>query len=158
MAAGLTAGLCLLTTEPILGSRTRIQAEQPVTKSWRSSPVQTKGGRITALPRCHDSCMHPRHPCRCQPVPWLVSMRVNRTNAIRFILALTTGLWGAVCPQVRAADPVAIQFSLDRPIDAVAAPLVMAQTSGLFSAEGLAVTISAGTSAQETIARVSSGA
>jgi len=85
-------------------------------------------------------------------------MRVNRTNAIRFILALTTGLWGAVCPQVRAADPVAIQFSLDRPIDAVAAPLVIAQTSGLFSAEGLVVTISAGTSAQETIARVSSGA
>lgn len=73
-------------------------------------------------------------------------------------MALTTGLWGAVCPQARAADPVAIQFSLDRPIDAVAAPLVMAQTGGLFSAEGLAVTISAGTSAQETIARVSSGA
>ena len=28
----------------ILGSPTRMQAERPVTKSWRSSPVQTKGG------------------------------------------------------------------------------------------------------------------
>ena len=36
-----------------------------------------------------------------------------------------------------------MQFTLDRPIDAVAAPFVMAQVNGLFGAEGLAVTIGA---------------
>jgi len=83
-------------------------------------------------------------------------MRVNRINILSLTLALLAGMWGGVCPAARAA--VAIEFSLDRPIDAAAAPFVVAQTSGLFSAEGLAVTINAGTSAQETIARVSSGA
>lgn len=90
-------------------------------------------------------------------------MRVHRLHALRFILALSAGLSGAVCPgailtEVLAADPVAIQFSLDRPIDAVAAPFVMAQVGGLFSAEGLAVTTSAAANSQEAIARVASGA
>ncbi|HKU09071.1 MAG TPA: ABC transporter substrate-binding protein [Bradyrhizobium sp.] len=85
-------------------------------------------------------------------------MRVNRTNTIRFILALMTGLWGGVCPDARAADPVAVTFTLDRPIDAVAAPFVMAQANGLYSAQGLSVTTNAAASAQEAIARVTSGA
>jgi NitT/TauT family transport system substrate-binding protein len=85
-------------------------------------------------------------------------MRANRTSALRFILALMTGVWGAVCPNARAADPVAVQFTLDRPLDAVAAPFVMAQTSGLFSAEGLNVTMGAANGAQEAIARIASGA
>ncbi len=85
-------------------------------------------------------------------------MRVHRTHAIRFILALLAGSSSAVCPEARAADPVAIEFTLNRPVDAVAAPFVMAQTGGLFSAEGLAVTINAQTSSQEAIARVASGA
>jgi len=85
-------------------------------------------------------------------------MRVNRSLAIRFMLALLAGLSGVVCPAARAAEPIAIQLSLDRPIDAVAAPFVMAQSGGLFSAEGLNVTLSAGTSAQDAIARVASGA
>lgn len=84
-------------------------------------------------------------------------MRVNRTNTFRFILAVLAGLSGSVCPVARAADPVAVQFSLDRPIDAVAAPFVAAQVGGLFSAEGLAVTLNAAASAQEAIARVASG-
>src|SRR5690349_14178525 len=92
------------------------------------------------------------------PSRGLVSMRANRTNAFRFILALTTGVWGGVCPNARAADPVAVQFTLDRPVDAVAAPFVMAQAGGLFSAEGLNVTISAVNGAQDAIARISSGA
>ena len=45
---------------------------------------------------------------------------------------------------MRAADetrpPIAIQFSLDRPIDAGAAPFVLAAVNGLFGSEGLAVT------------------
>lgn len=85
-------------------------------------------------------------------------MPVSRTRKLRVILALLAGIGGSACPAAQAADPVTIHFSLDRPIDAVAAPLLMAQSAGLFSSEGLAVTVSAGTSAQETIARVSSGA
>ena len=50
-----------------------------------------------------------------------------------------------------------VQFTLDRPIDAVAAPFVMAQVNGLFAGEGLAVTIGAATSSQDAIARVTSG-
>jgi NitT/TauT family transport system substrate-binding protein len=82
-------------------------------------------------------------------------MRVVRSNAIRFILALLAGLSGGVCPLARAAELV--QFSLDRPIDAVAAPFVMAQVNGLFSAEGLAFTMNSAAGAQEAIARVASG-
>jgi NitT/TauT family transport system substrate-binding protein len=85
-------------------------------------------------------------------------MRVNRTNILRVTLPLLAGLWGGVCPAARAADPVAIDFTLNRPIDAVAAPFVMAQVGGLFSAEGLAVTINAVANSQEAIAKVASGA
>ncbi|WP_291609211.1 ABC transporter substrate-binding protein [Bradyrhizobium sp.] len=74
------------------------------------------------------------------------------------MLALLAGLAGAVCLPVRAAEPVAVQFTLDRPIDAVAAPFVMAQAGGLFSAEGLNVTTGIAASTHEAIARVASGA
>ncbi|MCP4619219.1 MAG: ABC transporter substrate-binding protein [Bradyrhizobium sp.] len=85
-------------------------------------------------------------------------MRVNWSHATRFILALVAGLSGTVCPSARAADPVAIQFTLNRQINAVDAPFVVAQAGGLFSAEGLAVTISAAASSAEAIAQVASGA
>lgn len=85
-------------------------------------------------------------------------MRAHRPYALRFMLALLAGLSGAVCPQARAADPIAIQLSFDRPIDAVAAPFVMAQESGLFGTEGLSVTASAAPNAQEALARVATGA
>ena len=85
-------------------------------------------------------------------------MRVNRTNTLRFMLALLSGLSGTVCPGARAADPVAVQFTLDRPIDAVAAPFVMAQAAGQFSAEGLNVTIGVAAGAHEAITRIASGA
>ena len=69
-------------------------------------------------------------------------MRTTRTNACRSLLALLAGLCGIAvlgASQVFAADephpPLAIQFSLDRPIDAAAAPFVMASVGGLFSAE-----------------------
>ncbi len=87
-------------------------------------------------------------------------MRVNRTHAFRLILALLAGLGGIACAPAGAADdkqPVTIQFTLDRPIDAVAAPFVMAQANGLFSGEGLAVTIGAATSSLDAIARVMAG-
>src|SRR5215831_19848767 len=87
-----------------------------------------------------------------------VSMRANRTKTLHVILALLTGLCGGACPAARAANPVAMEFTLDRPIDAVAAPFVMAQVGGLFSAEGLNVTTNAVANSQEAIARVASGA
>jgi NitT/TauT family transport system substrate-binding protein len=62
---------------------------------------------------------------------------------------------------VQAADeprpPLAIQFSLDRPIDAAAAPFVMASAGGLFSAEALAVTINIASGSSDAIARVAAG-
>ena len=89
-------------------------------------------------------------------------MRVTRTNAIGSILAFLIGLAGVVCSDTaRAADeprqPIAIQFSLDRPIDAAAAPFVMAATGGLFSAEGLAVTTNIVSGSTDAITRVAAG-
>jgi len=89
-------------------------------------------------------------------------MRVTRTNAIRSIVALLIGLGGVVCAlAAQAADeprqPIAIQFSLDRPIDAAAAPFLMAAVNGLFTAEGLAVTINIASGSPDAIARVAAG-
>src|SRR5215510_15800959 len=84
-------------------------------------------------------------------------MLVNWSHATRFIMALLTGLSGVACPAARATEPVAIQFTLNRPFNAVAAPFVMAQVGGLFSAEGLAVSINAAASSQEAIAKVAAG-
>jgi len=91
-------------------------------------------------------------------------MRALRTNASRFILAALAGLCGIASPGANAAlaadetrPPLAIQFSLDRPIDAAAAPFVMAATGGLFSAEGLAVTTNIASGSPDTIARVAAG-
>jgi NitT/TauT family transport system substrate-binding protein len=50
-----------------------------------------------------------------------------------------------------------IKFSLDRPIDAAVAPVVLASTRGLFSAEGLNVTTMAATDTADAIARVAVG-
>ena len=62
---------------------------------------------------------------------------------------------------VLAADeprpPLAIQFSLDRPIDAAAAPFVMAAAGGLFGAEALAVTTNIASGSPDAIARVAAG-
>jgi NitT/TauT family transport system substrate-binding protein len=94
-----------------------------------------------------------------------VMMRVNRTTLLRTMLAVLIGFAAVVCAstnQTQAADephqPLAIQFTLDRPLDAAAAPFVMAGVSGLFSAEGLAVTTNVASGSQDAIARVASGA
>ena len=91
-------------------------------------------------------------------------MRTTRTNAFRSLLASLVGLCGifglATC-YAFAADqprpPLAIQFSLDRPIDTGAAPFVMAAAGGLFSAEALAVTINIASGSPDAIARVAAG-
>ena len=91
-------------------------------------------------------------------------MRVNQIIAYRRILALLTGLSAVVCLGAGAslaADevrPIAIQFSFDRPLDASAAPFVVAASRGLFGAEGLAVTTNVAGGPSDAIARVVSGA
>ncbi len=91
-------------------------------------------------------------------------MRAIRTNAFRFLLASLLGLCavaGSGLNIARAADEarssLAVQFSLDRPIDAAAAPFVMATTGGLFTAEGLGVTTHVTAGSKEAIARVAAG-
>jgi NitT/TauT family transport system substrate-binding protein len=87
-------------------------------------------------------------------------MRARSTIA-RYILALLTGLFCVSClgshegrAQTQVRQPIAVQFSLDRPIDAAAAPFVMAASNGLFGAEGLAVTINIASGSPDAIARV----
>jgi NitT/TauT family transport system substrate-binding protein len=99
-------------------------------------------------------------------------MRAIRTNAIRscltavlnVLLASLAGLCavaGLMAGHVLAADeprsPLAIQFSLDRPIDAAAAPFVMAAAGGLFGAEALAVTTNIASGSLDAMARVAAG-
>ena len=79
--------------------------------------------------------------------------------------AALLGLMALTClaaPMTRAADdakqPLAIQFSSDRPLEASMAPFVMALDHGLFAAEGLAVTTNIAGGSPEAIARVASGA
>jgi NitT/TauT family transport system substrate-binding protein len=91
-------------------------------------------------------------------------MRARSTIAARHILALLTGLVIVPClgsgegqAQTQARQPIAIQFSLDRPIDAGAVPFVMASSGGLFGSEGLAVTINIASGSPDAIARVAAG-
>jgi NitT/TauT family transport system substrate-binding protein len=91
-------------------------------------------------------------------------MRIRSMIAARYILALLAALFSVAClgsgegrAQAQARQPIAIQFSLDRPIDAGAAPFVMASSAGLFGAEGLAVNINIASGSPDAIARVASG-
>jgi NitT/TauT family transport system substrate-binding protein len=92
-------------------------------------------------------------------------MRVNQIIAFSRIMAFLTGLSAVLCLGAgasRATDevrpPVAIQFSFDRPLDASAAPFVVAASRGLFGAEGLAVATNIASGPADAIARVVSGA
>ncbi len=80
------------------------------------------------------------------------------------LLALLIGLLVFACfgaAESLAADPVrqpiAIQFSFDRPIDASDAPFVLAAADGLFGSEGLAVTTDIANGSPDAIARVAAG-
>lgn len=82
----------------------------------------------------------------------------------RLLLASLAGLCviaGLMTGNVLAADdprpPLAVQFALDRPIDAAAAPFVMAAASGQFSAESLAVTLNIAAGSHDAMARVAAG-
>src|SRR5260370_2286046 len=110
--------------------------------------------------------MKPTYPAR-QLVsgPEVFPMRVNPTIAVRRILALLIGLlgfaWFGAGESPAASDvrqPIAIQFSLDRPLNADAAPFVLASSRGLFGSEGLAVATNIASGSPDAIARVADGA
>ena len=91
-------------------------------------------------------------------------MRATQTIAVRCILALLAALPGSAYfgarearAQAESKQPIAIQFSLDRPLEAGAAPFVLAASRGLFGAAGLAVTINSANGSPEAIARVAAG-
>ena len=94
-------------------------------------------------------------------------MRHSDNNLpLRFDSALgPLGLSGFACfgaEETLAAgeirQPAAIRFTLDRPIDAGAAPFIVASSDGLFGREGLAVTTDIADGSAAAIARVASGA
>jgi NitT/TauT family transport system substrate-binding protein len=87
-------------------------------------------------------------------------MRIHPTKAVRYVLALLTGLVGLACFDAAASEvrpPLAIQFLLDRPINAAAAPFVMAAADGLFGSEALTVAIDIANGSPDAIARVAAG-
>lgn len=97
--------------------------------------------------------------------PGVMLMRAVQTVIAHCLLAFLLSLPGMACLGEAAGhaaeetrQPIAIQFSLDRPINASVAPIVMAATDGLFGAEGLAVTTDVAGGSPEAIARVASGA
>ncbi|MEA2908156.1 MAG: NitT/TauT family transport system substrate-binding protein [Bradyrhizobium sp.] len=88
-------------------------------------------------------------------------MRANQPLTVRCFLASLTGLLGLAWLHAAGAEvrpPIAIQFSLDRPIEAGAAPFVVASVRGLFGAEGLSVATNIANGSPEAIARVATGA
>jgi NitT/TauT family transport system substrate-binding protein len=94
-------------------------------------------------------------------------MSQDLTIAARFVVASLTGLlfgllFFACAGEGRAADeirhPIAVRLAFDRPIDASAAPFVMASAGGMFGSADLAVTTSvAAGGSPEAIARVADG-
>jgi NitT/TauT family transport system substrate-binding protein len=92
-------------------------------------------------------------------------MRVNPALTVRCVLALLMSLpaFAGFGAEQRPApgeirQPTAIQFTLDRPIDAGAAPFIVAAARGLYGAEALAVTTDIASGSPEAIARVAAGA
>jgi NitT/TauT family transport system substrate-binding protein len=89
---------------------------------------------------------------------------MKKTSPFRCVLALLAGLAGLVCPgpdKSRADDakpPLAIQLTFDRPLESSMAPFIVAESRGLFAAEGLSVRNDFVTGSPDAIARVASGA
>lgn len=107
--------------------------------------------------------MEPTKPARqlAPGPPEVIAMRAYQTIAVRgFLTSLMVllGLGWVGAGESRAADErTPIQFSLDRPIDASAAPFVLAAARGLFGSEGLAVNTNIASGSSDGIARVAAG-
>ena len=88
-------------------------------------------------------------------------MRAIQTILISCLLAAWSGhadLGANAAQPAENAHPVAVELAFDRPINAGAAPMIVALTDGLFSSERLAVTTKILAGSPEAIARVASGA
>jgi NitT/TauT family transport system substrate-binding protein len=72
--------------------------------------------------------------------------------ALSLVCGMQTGAAAA-----EPAPPTAIQFTIDRPVDASDAPFVLASTRGLFRSENLTVATNMATGPADAIARVASG-
>ncbi len=83
-------------------------------------------------------------------------------RAVQSLIACCLAAWVCLGSEMgRAAEtghPLAVGLSFDRPIDAGAAPLIVAMTDGLFSGERLNVTPNIVAGSPEAIASVASGA
>jgi len=128
-----------------------------------SSTVQIRYGTMLAPAfRRHETDIS---GAATAPGPGVMQMRANQRIAARYVLAFLVSLIGLACLGAAAVEaagenrqPIAVQFSLDRPINAGVAPFVLAATDGLFSSQGLAVTTDIASGSPEAIARVASGA
>lgn len=78
---------------------------------------------------------------------------------VLLVLLGTVGVarFGIAGTRADAGALTQVEFSLDRPIDAAAAPVVLASTRGLFRAEGLNVTTTVATDTTDALARVAVG-
>lgn len=65
---------------------------------------------------------------------------------------------GVVVGSRHARAATALRFSFERPLDGTTAPFMAAATGGLFSAEGVTVTMDVAAGSQDAISRVASGA
>src|SRR6202165_4105834 len=109
--------------------------------------------------------MKPTYPAwQLAQLSEVIPMRASPTIAVRCILASLMGLsafadFGVTSSRAagEVRPPIAIQFSFDRPIDASAAPVVLASVGGWFSSEGLAVTTHVASGSRDAIARVATG-
>ena len=85
-------------------------------------------------------------------------MRVVRTLIVCCLAAWASVALSAQPARAEPPHPLSVELSFDRPINAGEAPVVLAMTDGLFTAEGLAVSTGLAPGSPEAIARVASGA
>jgi NitT/TauT family transport system substrate-binding protein len=88
-------------------------------------------------------------------------MHAVRTLVACCLLAAWPGLSSLAVTPARAAEgvhPVSVQLSFDRPVNAGAAPVIVAMTEGMFASQGLAMHTEVLAGSPEAIARVASGA
>ncbi|MBC7579987.1 MAG: ABC transporter substrate-binding protein [Tardiphaga sp.] len=82
---------------------------------------------------------------------------LGRIGAVSMVMLAAVGARPVFAAE-EIRPPVAIQVALDRPIDAIAAPFVLAATRGLYRAENLTVSTTIATGTKDAITRVASGA
>lgn len=101
-----------------------------------------------------------RRKTNSPPVRVVVPMRAIQTLIVCCLAgwAVFAALGVTAASAGEGNHPIAVGLSLDRPISAADAPVVVAITDGLFAAEGLSVTTEVSAGSPEAIARVASGA